>query len=125
MNNTRFFYACKQVGPHSVWVNSIPLLHMAGRATGPLGCLQAAVKMQLIKRFDADAFPRLIEEQGVTICFAVPKMLFNLLDSLDRTPRDMSVLEVITTGVAPVPPDLVRRVKDRLGRHLLSAFGQT
>ena len=51
-------------------------------------------------------------------------MLFNLLESLDRTPRDMSSLEVITTGGAPVPRDLVRRVRDRLGCHLLSAFGQ-
>jgi fatty-acyl-CoA synthase len=37
----------------------------------------------------------------------------------------MSSLEVITTGGAPVPPDLVRRVRDRLGCHLLSTFGQT
>ena len=37
----------------------------------------------------------------------------------------MSSLEVITTGGAPVPPDLVRRVRDRLGCYLLSAFGQT
>jgi fatty-acyl-CoA synthase len=81
--------------------------------------------MLLIKRFDADTFARLIEEQGVTTCFAVPTMLFNLLESLDKTPRDMSSLEVITTGGAPVPPELVRRVRDRLGCHLLSAFGQT
>jgi fatty-acyl-CoA synthase len=81
--------------------------------------------MLLIKRFDADTFARLIEEQGVTTCFAVPTMLFNLLESLDKTPRDISSLEVITTGGAPVPPELVRRVRDRLGCHLLSAFGQT
>lgn len=81
--------------------------------------------MLLIKRFDADVFARLIEQEGVTTCFAVPTMLFNLLESLDHTPREMSSLEVITTGGAPVPPDLVRRVRDRLGCHLLSAFGQT
>ena len=81
--------------------------------------------MLLIKRFDADVFARLIEEQRITTCFAVPTMLFNLLESLDKTPRDMSSLEVITTGGAPVPPDLVRRVRDDLGCHLLSAFGQT
>ena len=103
----------------------MPLFHTAGCATGALGCLQAACKMLLIKRFDADVFARLIEEQGVTTCFAVPTMLFNLLDSLEKMPRDMSSLEVITTGGAPVPPDLVRRVRDRLGCHLLSAFGQT
>ena len=81
--------------------------------------------MLLIKRFDSDIFAQLIEEQKVTTCFAVPTMLFNLLESLERNPRDMSSLEVITTGGAPVPPDLVRRVRDNLGCHLLSAFGQT
>jgi fatty-acyl-CoA synthase len=125
VNNAQLFCARKQVGPHSVWANFMPLFHTAGCATGALGCLQAACKMLLIKRFDADVFARLIEEQGVTTCFAVPTMLFNLLESLDRTPRDMSSLEVITTGGAPVPPDLVHRVRDRLGCHLLSAFGQT
>ena len=125
VNNARLYCERKQVGPHSVWANFMPLFHTAGCATGALGCLQAACKMLLIKRFDADVFARLIEEQGVTTCFAVPTMLFNLLESLDRSPRDMSSLEVITTGGAPVPPDLVRRVRDRLGCHLLSAFGQT
>ena len=81
--------------------------------------------MLLIKHFDANVFARLIEEQKVTTCFAVPTMLFNLLEVLEQNPRDMSSLEVITTGGAPVPPDLVRRVRERLGCHLLSAFGQT
>ena len=125
VNNARLYCQRKQVGPHSVWANFMPLFHTAGCATGVLGCLQAACTMLLIKRFDAGVFARLIEEQGVTTCFAVPTMLFNLLESLEREPRDMSSLEVITTGGAPVPPDLVRRVRDRLGCHLLSAFGQT
>jgi fatty-acyl-CoA synthase len=125
INNARLYCARKQVNQHSVWANFMPLFHTAGCATGALGCLQAACKMLLIKRFDADIFARLIEEQTVTTCFAVPTMLFNLLESLERNPRDMSSLEVITTGGAPVPPDLVRRVRDHLGCHLLSAFGQT
>ena len=125
MNNARLFCTRKQVGPHSVWANFMPLFHTAGCATGALGCLQAACKMFLIKRFDADAFVGLVEEKGVITCFAVPTMLFNLLESLERIPRDMSLLEVITTGGAPVLPDLVRRVRDRLGCYLLSAFGQT
>ena len=87
VNNARLFSARKQVGPHSVWANFMPLFHTAGCATGALGCLQAACKMLLIKRFDADVFARLIEEQGVTTCFAVPTMLFNLLDSFRKMPR--------------------------------------
>lgn len=125
VNNARLYCARKQVGPHSVWANFMPLFHTAGCATGVLGCLQAASKMLLIKRFDGDVFAKLIEELGVTTCFAVPTMLFGLLEALDRKSRDMSSLEVISTGGAPVPPELVRQVRDRLGCHLLSAFGQT
>ena len=125
VNNARLYCNRKQVGQHSVWANFMPLFHTAGCATGVLGCLQAASKMLLIKRFDADIFAKLIEEHGITTCFAVPTMLFGLLESLDKKPRDMSSLEVISTGGAPVPPELVRRVQARLGCHLLSAFGQT
>lgn len=125
INNARLYCERKGVGSHSVWANFMPLFHTAGCAIGALGCLQAASKMLLIKRFDADIFARLIEEQGVTTCFAVPTMLYGLLESIDKTPRDMSSLEVISTGGAPVPPELVRRVQDRLKCHLLSAFGQT
>ena len=125
INNARLYCDRKKVGRHSVWANFMPLFHTAGCATGALGCLQAACKMLLIKRFDADVFAKLIEEQGVTTCFAVPTMLFGLLDALERKPRDMSSLEVISTGGAPVPPELVRRVRNRLDCHLLSAFGQT
>ena len=125
VNNARLYCARKQVGKQSVWANFMPLFHTAGCATGALGCLQAACKMLLIKRFDAQAFARLIEEQGVTTCFAVPTMLFGLLEALDTAPCDMPSLEVISTGGAPVPPELVRRVRERLRCHLLSAFGQT
>ena len=114
VNNARLFCTRKRVTQHSVWANFMPLFHTAGCATGALGCLQAACKMLLIKRFDSDIFARLIEEQKVTTCFAVPTMLFNLLESLERNPRDMSSLEVITTGGAPVPPDLIRRVRNNL-----------
>ena len=125
INNARLFCNRKKVGPHSVWANFMPLFHTAGCATGTLGCLQAAAKMLLIKQFDASVFARLIEEQRVTTCFAVPTMLFGLLESLEDVDRDMSSLEAISTGGALVPPDLVRRVRERLGCHLLSAFGQT
>jgi len=125
VNNARLFCSRKEVGPHSVWANFMPLFHTAGCATGALGCLQAGAKMLLIDRFDANGIARLIEEQGVTTCFAVPTMLFGLLEALERQPRDMASLHAISTGGAPVPPDLVRRVRERLGCHLLSAFGQT
>ena len=125
LNNAKIYSERKQISQESVWSNFMPLFHTAGCATGTLGCLTAACKMLLIKQYNADIFAKLIEQQKVTICFAVPTMLFDLLESLKLKPRDTSSLEVISTGGAPVPPELVTRVRERLGCHLLSAFGQT
>ena len=125
LNNAKIYSERKQISQESVWSNFMPLFHTAGCATGTLGCLAAACKMLLIKQYKADIFAKLIEQQKVTICFAVPTMLFDLLESLKLKPRDTSSLDVISTGGAPVPPELVTRVRERLGCHLLSAFGQT
>ena len=125
LNNARLFAKRKGVHQNSVWANFMPMFHTAGCATAALGCLQTGCKMLLIKHFDALLLARLIEQEQVTTFFAVPTMLVGLLESLDKQPNDMSSMESITTGGAPVPAELVRNVKDRLQCHLQTAFGQT
>ena len=125
LNNARLFAMRKGVHQNSVWANFMPMFHTAGCATAALGCLQTGCKMLLIKQFDALILARLIEQEQITTFFAVPTMLVGLLESLDKQPNDMSSMESITTGGAPVPAELVRNVKDRLQCHLQTAFGQT
>ena len=125
VNNARLFAARATTHQGSVWANFMPLFHTAGCATGALGSLQAACKMLLIKQFDAAVLAQLIESERVTTFFAVPTMLVSLLESLEQSPRDVSSVEVITSGGAPVAPDLVRRVRDALGCSFQTAFGQT
>lgn len=125
VNNARFYAGRADIHQDSVCANFMPLFHTAGCAMGALGCLQAACKMLLIKKFDANAIANLIESQKVTTFFAVPTMLVALLETLQQTPRDMSSIEVITSGGAPVPADLVRHVKSALGCAFQTAFGQT
>jgi len=125
LNNARLFAARKKVHRQTVWANFMPMFHTAGCATTALGCLQAGCKMLMIKLFDAAILARLIESEGVTTFFAVPTMLVGLLEALERQHHDMTSMEVITTGGAPVAPELVRQVRERLGCSLQSAFGQT
>ena len=125
VNNARLFAARAKTHQGSVWANFMPLFHTAGCATGALGCLQAACKMLLIKFFDAAAVARLIESEKVTTFFAVTTMIVAMLEILEQTPRDMSSVEVITSGGAPVAPELVRNVRGALGCKFQTAFGQT
>ncbi len=125
VNNARFYAGRANTHQGSVCANFMPLFHTAGCAMAALGSLQAACKMLLIKIFDADAISRLIESEKVTTFFAVPTMLVALPETLEQTPRDMSSMEVITSGGAPVAPELVRKVVDALGCDFETAFGQT
>lgn len=125
LNNARYYCGRAGINQGSVWANFMPLFHTAGCATGVLGSLQAGCKMLLIKRFDAAVLARLTEEQGVTAYFAVPTMLVALLETLAAVPRDMSSTDTILSGGAPVPPELVRQVQEKIGCHFQTAFGQT
>jgi fatty-acyl-CoA synthase len=125
VNNACLFAARKKVHRQSVWANFMPMFHTAGCATTALGSLQAGCKMLMIKLFDANVLARLIESEGVTTFFAVPTMLVALLQALESEDRNMLSMEVISTGGAPVAPELVRKVRDRLSCSLQSAFGQT
>jgi len=125
LNNAQLFAARKKVHQQSVWANFMPMFHTAGCATTALGCLQTGCKMLMIKLFDAGTLARLIESERITTFFAVPTMLVGLLEVLERQDRDVNSMEVITTGGAPVAPELVRQVRERLGCNLQSAFGQT
>jgi len=125
LNNAQLFAARKKAHQQSVWANFMPMFHTAGCATTALGCLQTGCKMLMIKLFDAGTLARLIESERITTFFAVPTMLVGLLEVLERQDRDVNSMEVITTGGAPVAPELVRQVRERLGCNLQSAFGQT
>ena len=125
LNNARMFATRKKVHQQTVWANFMPMFHTAGCATTALGCLQAGCKMLMFKLWDAAMLVRLIESEGITTFFAVPTMLVGLLEALDREDRNMASMEVITTGGAPVAPELVRQVRERLGCSLQSAYGQT
>ena len=125
VNNARLFAERALTDSDSVYANFMPLFHTAGCATGALGSLQAGCRMLLIEQFDADALALRIETERVTNFFAVPAILVALLESLEQRPRNVESLVAITTGGAPVSPELVDRVHTQLGCHLLTAFGQT
>jgi fatty-acyl-CoA synthase len=52
-------------------------------------------------------------------------MWWDLLDRFDPAEHDISCLEVLMTGGAPVPPELARRAEETFGAHIVIAYGQT
>ena len=68
---------------------------------------------------------QLIEEERGTFLPAVPTMLMAMLEHPDFATFDLSSLEVVMSGGASIPPELVLRVESHMGAKFGAVFGQT
>ena len=92
---------------------------------GVLGCTQAQATNVPVLAFDPGLVLELIESERSTALCGVPTMLVALLEHPDFEHRDLSSIRSAISGGSPVPPDLVRRVEDRLGVPFIIVFGTT
>ncbi|WP_170321614.1 AMP-binding protein [Acrocarpospora pleiomorpha] len=79
----------------------------------------------LVDRFDPHEFLNLVEAFRITATFLVPTQIYGLLDALDTSRADISSLEVIFYGAAPMSVERLREGIDRLGPVFAGGYGQT
>jgi len=103
----------------------MPLFHTAGCGLGVLGAVQLDNRMILVRQFDPQQVNALIESKGVCGMMGVPTMLIAMLEADAQTPRDFSSVTIVSSGGAMVPPELIRRVTERLGCSFSIVYGQT
>jgi len=89
-----------------------------------LSALLAGGTVVLRRGFDETDFCTAVETHGVTWTFLVPTMLYRLLDG-PLAVHDVSSLENVIYGAAPIRPDRLREALDRLGPVLTQFYGQT
>ena len=124
-NNARHGFA-RMGMPRGVTTLAImPLFHTGGCGMAVLGAVQFGCRMILMRAFDAQQANALIESEGVIGMMGVPTMLIGMLEADAHTPRDFSKIEIAGSGGAMVPPELIRRVMDRLGCKFYIVYGQT
>jgi acyl-CoA synthetase (AMP-forming)/AMP-acid ligase II len=79
----------------------------------------------VIMDFTPDGCLDLIERHKVTKTVPVATMLNLLIDLQRRNPRDLSSLELMGCGGAPISPDTVRVAAEAFGCDFVQYFGQT
>lgn len=111
---------------HGRMLLAAPLYHIAG-VTSMLGALYSGRTVVIMQQFDADEWFGLVERERVTHAFLVPTMLARLIDHPDLATRDLSSIEVITYGAAPMPPSIIRRALELVPSSIgfSQAYGQT
>jgi fatty-acyl-CoA synthase len=78
----------------------------------------------LQKGFDPQAFYRAVEQRRITLTFAVPTMLYALLDHPATKTADVSSIETIVYGAAPMSPTRLREALDVFGPVFVQLYGQ-
>ncbi len=118
-------FAVPAVPEPQVRLLCVPMFHVGG-LLGLFVSLYAGHATVVQQRFDAGEWLRLAERHRVQVTFLVPTMLARLLDHPDFGATDLSALESVTYGAAPMPPDLMDRALEALPHvAFTNTFGQT
>lgn len=112
------------VSPGQVTLQMTPMFHTSGCVSMIANVLQGHQTI-LVRIFDPPKVNALIESQQVKFFVAVPTMLIAMLEADAAYPRDLSSVDMVFSGGAMVPPELVRQIQDRFGCDFLIVYGQT
>ncbi len=117
------------VSDQQVVAVSVGFYHIAG-ATTMMSAIFSGRQLAIMPAFDPGEWLDLVEQRGVTHAFVVPTMLKRIQESDGIDARDLSKLELITYGAAPMPYEVVRHAVDVFAPHahnvgLMNAYGQT
>src|SRR5262245_23542479 len=124
VSNHHQYVRATALGPDDAYVVYMPLSHIYGVAMMGSGVLSGA-KQILLERFDLDTVLRLIQEHRVTWFFGVPPVLLSIANASHLGPSQFPTIKYIFSAAAPLPPDVARRVQERIGAPLVQGYGLT
>ncbi len=104
---------------------SVPLYHIAG-LQAVLAAVFGGRTLVVMRQFEPLEWLELVPRHRVNRAMLVPTMLKQLLDHPQFHDFDLSSLDVITYGAAPMPlPVIQQAIKELPGVRFINAFGQT
>ncbi|GAH07510.1 unnamed protein product, partial [marine sediment metagenome] len=102
----------------------LPLCHSFGFLVSLIALFGAAM-LVMFSSFNATDVLEAIEYYGVKNFVGVPVMYQMLINSPDFTERDLSSLEVASSGSAALPPELAKKWEKVVGFKVGQGFGLT
>ena len=104
---------------------TVPYYHIAGLQAA-LTAVYAGRTQVIMRQFEPAEWMSLVQERRANRAMLVPTMLKQLMDHPRFGEFDLSSLDVITYGAAPMPLEVIRRAIVKFpGVSFINAFGQT
>lgn len=104
-------------GPAPVTLMTFPFFHVAA-FTSFYSAMAAGGALVLMRKWDDEEALRLIREHGVTHYAGVPATALELLAAAERAGDELASLQMLNTGGAAAPPDLVGQLTARYGERI-------
>jgi acyl-CoA synthetase (AMP-forming)/AMP-acid ligase II len=129
-HNAFVSYVLENVDPASPDVEernllTVPLYHVAG-IQAMLAAIYGGRTLVLMRQFEVKEWLKTIEQEKVTRAMLVPTMLKRVIDDPDFNKYDLSSLQVITYGAAPMPFEVISKaIRVMPWVRFINAFGQT
>lgn len=98
--------------PQPGMLATFPFFHIGG-LSGLLVGLASGMKLALMYKWDPVEGVRLTETHKLTAVSGVPIVVRQLLETASATGRSLDTVMGVTSGGAPVPPDLIRRIGEQ------------
>jgi len=103
-----------------------PFFHSFGYKAGWLAAIISGARILPVLTFDLDAVMAQIERDKVTVVPGAPTIYQSMLAHPRRGDYDLSSLRLAVTGAAPVPVELVNRMRSELQFEVVvTAYGLT
>jgi acyl-CoA synthetase (AMP-forming)/AMP-acid ligase II len=117
----------QHLGADDVLLAVVPFFHSYGLTLVLHIALVQGAAVVTLPRFELDAYLAAIEKHRVTRLHVAPPVLRALADlpAADRRARDLSSVNVVVCGAAPLDPALAARVSDLYGIPVIQGYGMT
>jgi len=109
--------------PNSVPLTTLPLFHVTGVVHSALAPILAGSKIVLLTRWDRDYAVKAIEKFGCTDWINISTMLIDFLSNPDLDSYDISSLEIVGGGGAPVPETVGKQLTTLTGLEYVEGYG--
>lgn len=104
---------------------TVPMYHIAG-IQAVMAAIYGGRTLIIQRQFEPVEWMSLVQTEQANRAMMVPTMLKVLMDHPEFDEYDLSSLEVITYGAAPMPLEVIRKAIDKFPEtHFINAFGQT
>ncbi|MBA2506442.1 MAG: AMP-binding protein [Thermoleophilaceae bacterium] len=113
------------IGEEDVLVGVLPFFHIYGMQVIMNQGLRNGATIVTMPRFDLEQFLGLIEKHGVTRAYVVPPIALALAKHPAIDDADLSSLETVMSGAAPLGSELSDAVKTRIGCQVTQGYGLT